>query len=1137
MSPYWNGTSWVVNSTNIFNNGGNVGIGTSSPATKLDVSGIIATKGLIISDNSSNSLSLTVENNNTNSYVNVSSSNKEYFYYENENEIPVRDNNNFFVNFGAGVTSGRFGISTCTDGVDSIYVGFGGNDWTPKSTFWKYKPQNKLDASGGWTLLNSTANAVTGATTVFYNNTIYRLGGLTSSTSETTPDYTKGFTGIRVYDVTSDTWSSSSIGLQTVLSFTSAVVYSSGNTGFIFYAGGLTTSSSVSNTYLYRITINADGTLSNQTRLLNLDILNLSTNSQYYCYMNCLEIMNGRLYIAGDVESPMISIDLNELSNLGANKTLSDLPSARTHAIRPSPELYIGWLMVNHKNKLYIMNGRLITNNAVSEYIYRYNETFDRWDYVGKQFKHMFNQKSIISLNDQVYIFGGYPGVTNYNNSTSSTIISKFYVNNIGEGDEINSKPGIKTDALYITKPDQTNYKISTSATNGYLTIEDENDEYYRCQAVSTLPIATQRQPLVVSDGTTLYYMHWASGSGNTSALLPGSTSYKFTTPESQPNTSWKTFTSDPSGNRLGVAGVYYNGKIYTFGGTTSYTTVNTRNFTRIYDITSDSWSSGQSVPNITLNGTSYNITNGHAYSKAVLDTSEPSTPYIWLYVTWSNTAWLSTGRIYRYNINANSWELLFVNLPIPSTSGAAPNTELVNCFVNYKSSLWLVGVTTGASYTKTNYTLKLPYVRGTTFERRSDERDAGMDNYRFTTIVHKNKMYQLLYSNDGLDVSQRVFEYDENTDSWFNNVDMELSFTEYSGTVVSHNNSIYIFGGLSELSLTTASANIYRLDIRKGINPSTTYLSINKKGLITNSRIGVGIETPNCPLHITSMVLLSIPGVVRASGVTSNATWTNNGTTTATNQNMSIYVNGNIATNNIFVFSDQRIKKDIEIIDDFVALTKLRSIEPKLYHYIDNLFRGPNKVLGFIAQQIYEHIPECIQIYKNFIPNIYQFKNYIKLSDTIIQINNDINLIINNKIKILDDLGEVIATVTNIDSEKITLELNRKFIFTEEYPHIFIYGTEVDDFQHLNKDYLFTINFSATQELDRMIDWHTKEVDRSVCGDATTVYGQSLLTQIKTLQIQNQDLQTENTSLQSRVTSLETQLQSILTRLTNANI
>jgi len=39
-TPYWNGSSWIVNSGNIYNNGGNVGIGTTSPAAgnKLEVS-------------------------------------------------------------------------------------------------------------------------------------------------------------------------------------------------------------------------------------------------------------------------------------------------------------------------------------------------------------------------------------------------------------------------------------------------------------------------------------------------------------------------------------------------------------------------------------------------------------------------------------------------------------------------------------------------------------------------------------------------------------------------------------------------------------------------------------------------------------------------------------------------------------------------------------------------------------------------------------------------------------------------------------------------------------------------------------------------------------------------------------------
>jgi hypothetical protein len=41
-TPYWNGTQWVLNSSNIYNNGGNVGIGTTPVAQKLEVSGNVA---------------------------------------------------------------------------------------------------------------------------------------------------------------------------------------------------------------------------------------------------------------------------------------------------------------------------------------------------------------------------------------------------------------------------------------------------------------------------------------------------------------------------------------------------------------------------------------------------------------------------------------------------------------------------------------------------------------------------------------------------------------------------------------------------------------------------------------------------------------------------------------------------------------------------------------------------------------------------------------------------------------------------------------------------------------------------------------------------------------------------------------
>lgn len=38
-TPYWNGTSWIVNSSNIYNNGGDIGINTSAPLGKLHIKG------------------------------------------------------------------------------------------------------------------------------------------------------------------------------------------------------------------------------------------------------------------------------------------------------------------------------------------------------------------------------------------------------------------------------------------------------------------------------------------------------------------------------------------------------------------------------------------------------------------------------------------------------------------------------------------------------------------------------------------------------------------------------------------------------------------------------------------------------------------------------------------------------------------------------------------------------------------------------------------------------------------------------------------------------------------------------------------------------------------------------------------
>jgi hypothetical protein len=46
-TPYWNGSSWVINNGNIFNNGADVGIGTLIPSEKLEINGNLRTSGTI----------------------------------------------------------------------------------------------------------------------------------------------------------------------------------------------------------------------------------------------------------------------------------------------------------------------------------------------------------------------------------------------------------------------------------------------------------------------------------------------------------------------------------------------------------------------------------------------------------------------------------------------------------------------------------------------------------------------------------------------------------------------------------------------------------------------------------------------------------------------------------------------------------------------------------------------------------------------------------------------------------------------------------------------------------------------------------------------------------------------------------
>jgi len=158
---------------------------------------------------------------------------------------------------------------------------------------------------------------------------------------------------------------------------------------------------------------------------------------------------------------------------------------------------------------------------------------------------------------------------------------------------------------------------------------------------------------------------------------------------------------------------------------------------------------------------------------------------------------------------------------------------------------------------------------------------------------------------------------------------------------------------------------------------------------------------------------------------------------------------------------SDARIKKDIEDIDDNDGLNKILLIEPKKYNYVvdeKNIGRD-GKVIGFIAQQIRQVIPEAVSLQEGTPPNIYK------------------TCLIYNKREIYHSIPQDVPIDTEVSIKdkryKIKEIYDDYFVIDEdiEGDEVFVYGYMVKDFHAIDKDSIFTLNVCATQELHRRME------------------------------------------------------------------
>ena len=167
--------------------------------------------------------------------------------------------------------------------------------------------------------------------------------------------------------------------------------------------------------------------------------------------------------------------------------------------------------------------------------------------------------------------------------------------------------------------------------------------------------------------------------------------------------------------------------------------------------------------------------------------------------------------------------------------------------------------------------------------------------------------------------------------------------------------------------------------------------------------------------------------------------------------------------------YSDSRIKKNIEDIDDEDALNKILALEPKTYNYIDEKIHGTDKVYGFIAQQVREVLPRAVKIKQDYAPNVYKMchceadKIYVDVPNEVFE----------NLIKIIDNDG--------LNIECNIIEIGEGYIIIDkilDVNSIFVYGYKINDLHSMTKDYIFTVNVCATQILSRKIDTQQEEIN-----------------------------------------------------------
>jgi hypothetical protein len=226
--------------------------------------------------------------------------------------------------------------------------------------------------------------------------------------------------------------------------------------------------------------------------------------------------------------------------------------------------------------------------------------------------------------------------------------------------------------------------------------------------------------------------------------------------------------------------------------------------------------------------------------------------------------------------------------------------------------------------------------------------------------------------------------------------------------------------------------------------------------------------------LEVSGTVNASLGGYIHIAG-TSTTAWQN---PAAANRAVSIKANGYIwATGGFQSSSDRRAKENISSITSSESIEIINKLNPVNYNWIDRVKSGNSIQSGFIAQEVEQIFPQAVTKAKDFLPNVYALADNYSITNEALHISmsKEYDLQKGDLVKFHTEDGK--EHRLNVIDAKGT---QYSFTLTEEaksiYGKLFVYGKEVEDFNTVDYDRIFTIGISAIQELSKKVDALEKE-------------------------------------------------------------